>query len=111
MAASASDMARFWYAALAGELTTRRISREQFGALYPMSILPGASYGRGVMLFDVPAGEQTPADTWLGHSGGLPGARAVVAWSVTRRVVVAVALVGDGPAEGLANRLLAALAR
>jgi D-alanyl-D-alanine carboxypeptidase len=111
VAASASDMARFWFGALTGELTSRRSSREQFATLYPMPIQPGASYGRGVMLYDVPASDHTPADVWLGHSGGLPGARAVVAWSTRRRAVVAVALVGDGPAEALANRLLATLAR
>jgi D-alanyl-D-alanine carboxypeptidase len=111
VAASAPDMARFWFAALTGELTSRRSSRDQFAALYPMSIQPGGFYGRGVMLFEVPASDRTPADVWLGHSGGLPGARAVVAWSVTRRTVVAVALVGDGPAEGLANRLVAALTK
>jgi D-alanyl-D-alanine carboxypeptidase len=111
IAASAPDMARFWSAALTGQLTSRRSSREQFDALYPMSIQPGGAYGRGVMLFEVPASGRTPSDTWLGHSGGLPGARAVVAWSVTRRAVVAVALLGDGPAEGLANRLLATLTK
>jgi D-alanyl-D-alanine carboxypeptidase len=111
VAASAPDMARFWFAAVTGELTSRRSSRDQFAALYPMSIQPGGFYGRGVMLFEVPASDRTPADVWLGHSGGLSGARAVVAWSVTRRTVVAVALVGDGPAEGLANRLVAALTK
>jgi D-alanyl-D-alanine carboxypeptidase len=63
------------------------------------------------MVYDVPASAQTPADRWLGHSGGLPGARAVVAWSITQRAVVAVAVVGDAPAEALANRLLAATAK
>lgn len=111
VAASAADMVRFWYATLTGELTSRRSVRDQFARLYPMTIQPGSAYGRGVMLYDVPDGEQTPADTWLGHSGGLPGARAVVAWSIKRRAVVAVALVGDGPAEALANRLLADLSK
>jgi D-alanyl-D-alanine carboxypeptidase len=69
----------------------------------------GQFYGRGAMLYQVPPSPNTPADIWLGHSGGLPGASAVVAWSVTRRAVVAVALTGDGPVEALANRLLAVL--
>jgi hypothetical protein len=54
---------RAWHAALAGELTSREPSRGQFAALYPMTIQPGASYGRGVMLYDVPASDRTPADT------------------------------------------------
>lgn len=109
IAASASDMARFWAAALSGTLTSPRSARAQYATLYPMFDNTGTSYGRGVMLYDVPASKNTPADVWLGHSGGLPGAKAVVAWSTRARAVVAVALTGDGPAEAVANRLLATL--
>jgi D-alanyl-D-alanine carboxypeptidase len=109
VAASAADMARFWYASLSGELLSAQATRDRFTRLYPMFGNPAQAYGRGVMLYDVPASPNTPADTWLGHSGGLPGAKSVIIWSLAHRAVVAVALTGDGPAEALANRLLAAL--
>ena len=106
--ASAADMARFWGAAVRGELTSEKSVRSQFERLYPM-FDAGTFYGRGVMLYEVPASPNTPEDVWLGHSGGLPGAKSVVAWSTRHRAVVAVAVTGDGPAEAVANRLLTAL--
>jgi D-alanyl-D-alanine carboxypeptidase len=109
IAASAADMVRFWSAALTGELTSKKSARDQFGALYPMFNQAGQYYGRGVMLLDVPASPNTPADLWLGHSGGLPGATAIIVWSTRTRSVLTVALAGDAPAEAIANRLLATL--
>lgn len=109
VAASANDMARFWSAALRGELTSAKSVQEQYAVLYPMFGQAETSYGQGVMRFDLPATPNTPADVWLGHSGGLPGAKAVVAWSTKKRAVVAVALTGEGSPEAVANRLLAAL--
>lgn len=104
IAASAEDMARFWMATFQGELLSTSGSRERFGHLLPGL---GQHFGLGVMVYDVPPSTSTSADTWLGHSGGLPGAKAVVAWSVRHRAVAAVALTGDASAEALANRLLA----
>jgi D-alanyl-D-alanine carboxypeptidase len=113
VAASASDMARFWSAALTGRLVTKRSMRSQYVRLSPMFVAAasqaGTFYGRGVMVYDVPSSPNTPADVWLGHSGGLPGAAAVVAWSVRKRAVVAVSLTGEGSAVAVANRLVAAL--
>jgi D-alanyl-D-alanine carboxypeptidase len=55
--------------------------------------------------FTAGGGEQT----WIGHSGGAPGAKAVVLYSPADSAFAAVALTGDGPAEASANLLLAAL--
>ena len=68
----------------------------------------GTFYGRGVMLYDVPsqAGGHT---TWLGHSGGGPGIKAIVAYSLDAKAFVAVALNSDGSAEATASLLLKAL--
>lgn len=109
IAGSAADMARFWAAALTGQLTSTQSARDLFSTLYPMPGQAAQFYGRGVMFYDVPASPNTPADQWLGHSGGLPGATAVVAWSTRTRSVVAVAVTGQVPAEAVANRLLATL--
>jgi len=108
IAASSSDMAKFWMAALSGKLVSSATSRGQFARLYA-GFDKSTWYGRAVMAYDLPASDKTPADTWLGHSGGMPGVRAVVAWSTRQQAVIAVALSGDAPAEALANRLAAAL--
>ena len=49
------------------------------------------------------------ARTWIGHSGGSPGIKAVVAFSPGDQAFVAVALTGDGSAEACANLLLTRL--
>lgn len=107
--ASADDMLRFWHALLTGRLLNAHRTASLFERLYPM-FDAGTFYGRGVMLYDVPDG-QLAGDVWLGHSGGTPGAKAVVAYSVSRRAFVAVALTGDGPAEAAANLLFSQLPR
>ena len=57
------------------------------------------------------AADPAATDVWLGHSGGLPGAKAVVAYSMQTRAFVAVALTGEGSPEATANLLLAELRR
>ena len=105
IAGSAKDMARFWAALLNGKVLKPATVSEMFGTLYPM-FDAGQYYGLGVMTIDVPS---TPAQTWVGHFGGAPGANAVVAYAVERRAFVAVALTGDGSAAPAANGLLHAL--
>ena len=105
IAGSAKDMARFWAALLGGKLLKPATVSEMFGTLYPM-FDAGQYYGLGVMAIDVPS---TPAQTWVGHFGGAPGANAVVAYAIERRAFVAVSLTGDGSAAAAANGLLHAL--
>ena len=105
--ATAADMVRFWQALLAGQLLKPETVHSQFARLYPM-FGNGTFYGRGVMLYDVPTKEGGHA-TWLGHSGGTDGIKAVIAYSVDAKAFVAVALNADGSAEATANLLLKAL--
>lgn len=108
VAATAEGMADFWASYLTGALSDPASVRSQFAALYPMFGQP-QYYGRGVMVYDLPPTPNTPADVWLGHSGGMPGVKAVVAWSTRTHSIIAVAVAGDAPAEAIANRLLATL--
>lgn len=100
----ARDLVRFWQALLAGRVTGEASVREAFRRLHPM-FDAGTYYGRGVMLTEFRDGEG-PAHVWLGHGGGTPSARAVVAYDVASRVFVAVAINGDVSAEAAAYRLL-----
>ncbi len=105
--ASAGDMVIFWHAVLSGQLLPLATVRGQFRRLYPM-FDRSTFYGRGVMLYDA----KDPVSghfTWLGHSGGAPGVKAVVAYAVETGAYVAVALNNDASAEATANLLLNAL--
>lgn len=98
----AGDLLRLWHALLTGKLLSRDDTAARFARLYPM-FDSGTFYGRGVMLYDV------SGLRWLGHSGGTPGAKAIVAYSPADGAFVAVALNTDGPAEAVANLLLSKL--
>ncbi|MDY7015650.1 MAG: serine hydrolase domain-containing protein, partial [Cyanobacteriota bacterium] len=100
---SAADLVRFWHALLAAKLTREESVDLMFEQLYPM-FDRGTFYGRGVMLYVL--NETLGSPIWLGHRGGTPGAKAVVAFSVGDRAFVAVALTGEGLPEATANLLL-----
>jgi D-alanyl-D-alanine carboxypeptidase len=101
--ASAEDMLTFWQALLTAKLLSRENTQRLFERLYPM-FNSGTFYGRGVMLYAFT--DNGTAKTWLGHSGGAPGVKAVVAFSPDAQAFVVVALTGDGSAEATANLLL-----
>lgn len=105
--ATAADMIEFWQALLGGKILKRETMHGQFQRLYPM-FDQTTFYGRGVMLYDVPSKDGRRL-TWLGHGGGAPGSKALVAYSVDARAFVAVALNNDGSAEATVNLLLKAL--
>ncbi len=102
--APADDMVRFWQALLAGRLVGAPSLRHAFEHLYPMYD-PGTFYGRGVMVIEFKDGERPP-NVWLGHGGGTPSAKAVIAYDTASRVFIAVAINGDVSSEAAAYRLL-----
>lgn len=104
IAASAGDLVRFWQAFLSGRVVQPATVVAAYARLYPMFNQTDQFYGRGVMLYEVPDPEHP--QVWLGHSGGTPGNKAVVAYDVEAQAFVAVALNGPAPAEAGANRLL-----
>jgi D-alanyl-D-alanine carboxypeptidase len=104
IAAPADEMIRFWQALLAGRVVGTASLRRAFDHLYPMYD-PGTFYGRGVMVIEFKAGDG-PQNVWLGHGGGTPSAKAVIAYDTTSRVFIAVAINGDVSAEAAAYRLL-----
>lgn len=103
--ASAPAMIAFWQGLLGGKLLPRSTVEHQFATLYPMFGQP-MFYGEGVMVYDLPVVPGEAPSVWVGHSGGAPGVKAVVAYSLREKAFVAVALTGDGPAESTAALLL-----
>jgi D-alanyl-D-alanine carboxypeptidase len=101
----AEAMIEFWRSLLAGDLVSLATVRSQFAMLYPMFGDP-QSYGMGVMTYELPNPSIAEPLIWVGHSGGAPGVKAIVAYSLADGAFVAVALSGDGSVEASANLLL-----
>lgn len=97
--ASPEDMIAVWQALLGGRLLKPETVKGAFADLYPMFGEP-PWYGQGVMVYAL------PGELWVGHSGGAPGVKAVVAYAPAHRAFVAVSLSADGGAEATANLLL-----
>lgn len=110
VAASAGDVVRFWRALLGGRLHGASMLRRRFARLYPMFGGRTEFYGLGVMVTDLGAADPRSHDVWLGHDGGLPGAKATMVYSVEKRAFAAVALTGEGSPQATTNLLLQALA-
>ncbi|NOR62457.1 MAG: serine hydrolase [Rhodobacteraceae bacterium] len=104
-AADAESMALFLRDLMSGRILPRETVARMLAELYPMH-QDGLWYGLGLMVYDVPGPE---AALWIGHSGGVPGARAVLVYAPEQDAIVAVALIGEGSAEATANLLLNAL--
>lgn len=104
--APAEDMVRFLAALLSGEVYPRHLLSNSLTELYPM-FDEGTYYGQGMMLYDI----DLAADSiyWLGHSGGTPSVKAVVAYDLERQVFVAIAVNADAPAEAIAWNLIQAI--
>lgn len=110
VAASAADVVRFWRALMANRLHGAAITAQRLARLYPMTgVSPASFYGQGVMVSDLALADPAASDTWIGHAGGLPGAKAMVAYSLEKQAYVAVALTGEGSPEATANLMLSGL--
>lgn len=72
-------------------------------------VSPASFYGQGMMVSDLRLANPAASDSWIGHAGGLPGAKAMVAYSLEKQAYVAVALTGEGSPEATANLLLSGL--
>jgi D-alanyl-D-alanine carboxypeptidase len=103
IASSAGDMLRFWQAILTGKLLPPAQVEQAFARLYPMFDSP-EFYGRGVMLYEF-EDRQKQKIVWLGHSGGTPGIKTVMAFDIEGGLYLAVALNGNFSAEASANKL------
>lgn len=109
VAASAADMVRFWRGLFAGRLHGHETTRRRFARLYPMFGARVSFYGLGVTVSDL-AAAGGPADLWLGHDGGLPGATATAGYSTARGAYFAVAFTGPGSPQATAGLLLSGTA-
>ncbi|MEP2750567.1 MAG: serine hydrolase domain-containing protein [Parasphingorhabdus sp.] len=104
IAATSSDMVRFWRAFLNGELVKPATRDQMLTRLYPM-FDKKTYYGLGIMAMEVPGPDGKPTIR-IGHAGGMPGIKAFVMIDPVSRQYVSVALTGDGPASAVAYNML-----
>ncbi|GAA0468395.1 hypothetical protein GCM10009096_06610 [Parasphingorhabdus litoris] len=104
IAATSSDMLRFWRAFLNGELVKPATRDQMLAQLYPM-FDKNSYYGLGIMAMRVPGPDGKPVIR-IGHAGGMPGIKAFVMIDPVSRQYVSVALTGDGPASAVAYNML-----
>jgi D-alanyl-D-alanine carboxypeptidase len=105
-AGSTADMLAVLYGWLGGALVSQPSRDAALARSHEMFGGP-TSYGRGVMIYDVPD-PQVPT-VWVGHSGGAPGAGAIAVYDARRKTYVAVAINVQGPVEAIVNDMLKTL--
>ena len=93
------------------DLMSGRILQEETVALMLRDIYPtfqdGSSYGLGIMTYDLPP--EAGSGLWIGHSGGAPGARALLVYNPAIQSIASVAMTGEGSVLAIANVLFGTL--
>lgn len=105
MVATSTDVAKTLYALLAGKLLPPAQVKDMMADLYPMFGSNQNYYGKGIMLYNFKAINNTNA-IWIGHSGGMPNYKAIVAYDVDTRCFIAISINQNTPAEALAYALI-----
>lgn len=105
---SSSDMAKFLYLFISGQLLPKASMQTMLNDLYPMFESPQQYYGRGVMVYNFKAIDST-SNLWLGHSGGTENYKAILAYDVKTKAIISLSINENISAEALAYRLFAIL--
>lgn len=109
--ARAEDMAVFWQAVLSGRLLTTTTVQAQWAVLNNLGPQTANTrqgmqwFGQGVMLMEW-TDEKGHPRTWLGHTGGIPTANAVLVYDPTAHAYTAVAVNSAVSSAAVANALL-----
>jgi len=86
IASTASDLTKFWDALLSGRIVPDSIVQSMFSNVTSMSSEEQIYYGAGVMYYDIVNGP----GKMLGHSGGIVGFTAVLAYVVEDNAYISV---------------------
>jgi D-alanyl-D-alanine carboxypeptidase len=101
---NSKDMALFFSALLTGKIIPKKEIHNMMKDLYPM-FDKGQYYGKGIMLYDFNEINQTK-NIWIGHSGGTENYRAIVAYDIETKIIIAVSINENIPVEAVAYKLL-----
>ncbi|MBT2160596.1 serine hydrolase domain-containing protein [Zobellia barbeyronii] len=101
---NSKDMAVFLSALLTGEIISTEMVSSMMKDLYPM-FDNGQYYGEGIMLYDFNEINNTET-VWIGHSGGTENYKAVLLFDIKSKVIMAISINENIPAEAVALKLV-----
>ena len=101
---SSKDMAVFLSALLTGKIIPLETVHSMTEDLYPM-FDNGLYYGKGIMLYDFHEINKTN-NIWIGHSGGTENYKAILLYDTQSRIIMAISINENIPAESVAARLM-----
>ena len=101
---NSKDMAVFLSAFLTGKIISIEMVSSMMQDLYPM-FNKGQYYGEGIMLYDFNE-INTTETVWVGHSGGTENYKAVLLFDIKSKVIMAISINENIPAEAIALKLM-----
>ena len=101
---NSKDIAVFLSALLAGKIIPVEMVHAMMKDLYPM-FDKGQYYGNGIMLYDFKELNNTD-NLWIGHSGGTENYKTIALYDVKSKVIMAISINQNIPAEAVANKLM-----
>jgi len=101
---NSKDMAVFFSALLTGKIIPIKDVHNMLKDLYPM-FNPGQYYGKGIMLYHFNDINKTN-NSWIGHSGGTENYKAIVAYDIKTKTIVAISINENIPVEAVAYKLI-----
>lgn len=101
---NSNDMAVFLSSLLAGNIIPIDMVHTMMKDLYPM-FDKGQFYGNGIMLYDFKELNNTD-NLWIGHSGGTENYKTIAFYDVKSKVIMAISINQNFPAEAVANKLM-----
>jgi D-alanyl-D-alanine carboxypeptidase len=101
---NSKDMAVFLSSLLAGKIIPIEMVHTMMKDLYPM-FDKGQYYGNGIMLYDFKELNNTD-NLWIGHSGGTENYKTLALYDVKSKVIMAISINQNFPAEAVANKLM-----
>lgn len=101
---NSKDMAVFLSSLLAGKIIPIERVHAMMKDLYPM-FNKGQYYGNGMMLYDFNEINNTD-DIWIGHSGGTENYKAILMFDIKSKIIMAISINENIPAEAVASRLM-----
>lgn len=101
---NSKDMAVFLSSLLTGEIIPIEMVHAMMKDLFPM-FGKGQYYGKGIMLYDFNEINNTD-NVWIGHSGGTENYKAILMFDIKSKVIMAISINENFPAEAVANKLM-----
>ena len=101
---NSKDMAVFLSSLLAGKIIPIEMVHTMMKDLYPM-FDKGQYYGNGIMLYDFKELNNTD-NLWIGHSGGTENYKTIALYDVKSKVIMAISINQNFPAEAVVNKLM-----